>query len=109
MKTITEIRNIPKIRLMLPGNDSGIARLKLKSTKHTQLVRLIFSWHHGMDVVQAMFKLGKQVTPAEIEEIKRLFFLEEEIPQCEHIIHPDNDLVTVIYRIQEGANTNEEV
>ena len=79
MKTITEIRNsIPKIKLMLPGNDTGIARFKLRSTKHTQHVRIIFSWHSGFDVIQAMFKLEKRVTPAEIAEIKRLFFREED-------------------------------
>ena len=103
MKTITEIQNsIPKIKLMLPGNDTGIARFKLRSTKHTQHVRIIFSWHSGFDVIQAMFKLEKRVTPAEIAEIKRLFFREEEIPQCEETLHPDNDLITVIYRQQEG-------
>lgn len=104
MKTIQEIQSIPKIRLMLPSNDSGIARFKLKSTKHTQLVRAIFSWHNGFDVVQAMFKQEKRVTPAEVEELKQLFFKEEEIPQCEVIPHPDNDLVTVIFRLQEGAD-----
>lgn len=102
MKAIADIRNIPKIKLMLPGNDTGIARFKLKSTKHTQHVRIIFSWHNGFDVVQAMFKLEKRLTPAEIAEIKRHFFREEEIPQCEEMPHPDNDLVTVIYRPQEG-------
>ena len=101
MKSIQEIQAIPKIRLMLPGGDSGIARFKLRSTKHTQLVRAIFSWHSGIDVVQAMFKQHKPLTPEEIEELKQHFFQAEEIPQCEVIPHPDNELITVIYRPQE--------
>lgn len=103
MKTIQEIQSIPKIKLMMPGSDSGIARFKLRATKHTQLVRAIFSWHNGFDVVQAMFKQQKRLTPEEIEELKRHFFKAEEIPQCEVIPHPDNDLVTVIYRQQEAG------
>ena len=101
MKTIDEIRAIPKIKLMIADNDCGIARFKLKSTKHTQHVRIIFSWHDCFDVVQAMFRRGKSVTAAEVEEIKRLFFKEEEISQCEVVPHPTNDLVTVIIRPQE--------
>lgn len=104
MKSIQEIQSIPKIRLMITGRDSGIARFKLRSTKHTQHVRAIFSWHSGYDVVQAMFKQQKRVTPAEVEELKRHFFHKDEIPQCEVMPHPDNDLVTVIYRPQEVAN-----
>lgn len=106
LKSIQEIQTIPNIRLMLPGGDNGIARFKLRSTKHTQLVRAIFSWHSGMDVVQAMFKQHKPLTEAEIEELKQHFFRAEEIPQCEVIPHPDNELITVIYRPQEGTDAD---
>lgn len=104
MKSIQEIQSIPKIRLMITGRDSGIARFKLRSTKHTQHVRAIFSWHGGYDVVQAMFKQEKRVTPAEVEELKHHFFRADEIPQCEVMPHPDNELVTVIFRLQEGTD-----
>lgn len=101
MRSVSDIRNITKIKLMLPGNASGIARFRLKSSKHTQLVRVVFSWHSGFDVVSVMFKQNKRPTEAEIAEVKERFFLPHEIPQCEEIPHPDNELVTVIYRMQE--------
>lgn len=104
MKTISEIRTITKIKLMLPGNASGIARFRLKSSKHTQLVRVVFSWHSGFDVLSVMFKQNKKPTEAEIAEVKERFFLPEEIPQCKEMPHPDNELVTVIYRMQEDYN-----
>ncbi len=101
MKTISDIQSISKIKLMLPGNASGIARFKLKSSKHTQLVRVVFSWHSGFDVLSVMFKRNKRPTEAEIAEVKERFFLPHEIPECKEMPHPDNELVTVIYRIQE--------
>lgn len=104
LRSIQEIQSIPKIKLLLPSGNSGIARFKLKSTKHTQWVRVVFSWHSGYDVVQAMFKQQKRLTPAEVEELKRHFFKEEEISQCEVIPHPDNDLIMVIFRQQEGTH-----
>lgn len=103
MKSLSEIQSIPKIKLLLPGNDSGIARFRLKSSKHTQLVRAVFSWHSGFDVVQAMFKQGKRPTAEEIAELKQRFFYDDEIAGCEEILHPDNDLIVVIYRQQEVA------
>ena len=104
MRNISEIQSIPKIKLMLPSKESGIARFKLKSSKHTQLVRVVFSWHSGFDVVQAMFKQGKRPTSEEIAEIKQRFFQDDEIAGCEEILHPDNDLIVVIFRQQEVAN-----
>lgn len=101
MRNITDIQNTTKIKFMLTGSDSGIARFKLKSSKHTQLVRVIFSWHSGFDVLSVMFKQNKRPTEAEIAEVKERFFLPHEIPECKEMPHPDNELVTVIYRIQE--------
>lgn len=102
MRTIDEIREIvPKIRLYLHGAGSGIARFKLASTKHTQHTRIVFSDSGGMDVVMVMFKQRKRPTPEEVEEVKSIFFAPEEVPQCEVMPHPDNDLVMVIYRAQE--------
>lgn len=100
MKSIEEIRAIPKIRIYMPTKTSGVARFKLASTKHTQLARVVFSWHSGMDVVQVMFKQRKRPTMEEIAEVIELFFRPEETAQCEAIPHPDNDLVAVIYRAQ---------
>ena len=104
MKPLSEIQSIPKIKLLLPGNDSGIARFRLKNSKHTQLVRVIFSWHSGFDVVQVMFKQGKCPTPEEIAEVKQHFFSENEISGCEEILHPDNELIVVIFRQHEVDN-----
>ena len=104
MKPLSEIQTIPKIKLLLPGNDSGIARFRLKSSKHTQLARVIFSWHSGFDVVQVMFKQGKRPTPEEIAEVKQRFFSEDEMSGCEEILHPDNDLIVVIFRQHEVAH-----
>lgn len=101
MKNISDIRSISKIKIMLPGNATGIARFRLKSSKHTQLVRVVFSWHSGFDVLSVMFKQNKRPTEAEIAEVKERFFLPHEIPECEEIPHPDNELITVIYRMQE--------
>ncbi len=100
MKSIDEIKAIPRMRLYMPTNDSGVGRCKLASTTHTQLVRVVFSWHSGMDVVQAMFRNKKHITPEEIAEVISLFFNPEEAKQCEVIPHPDNELAAVIYRAQ---------
>lgn len=100
MKPIDEIKSIPNFRTYMPAKDSGVARFKLSATKHTQLARIVFSWHSGMDVVQVMFKQRKRPTPEEIAEVIDLFFLPEEADQCDVIPHPDNDLVAVIYRAQ---------
>ena len=102
MKSIEDVKTISKIKLMLPGNASGIARFRLKSSKHTQLVRVVFSWHSGYDVLSVMFKQNKRPTPEEIAEVKERFFSPNEIPECKEILHPDNDLIVVIYRKQEG-------
>ncbi len=100
MKTLDEIKAIPRIRMYMPTNQSGVARFKLDATKHRQLARIVFSWHSGMDVVQVMFKQGKRPTDEEISEVIDLFFNQKEAHQCEVIPHPDNDLVAVIYRAQ---------
>ena len=100
MRTIDEIKSIPRIKIYMPSDSSGVARFKLASTRHTQLVRVVFSWHSGADVVQVMFKQRKRPTPEEIAEVIELFFTPEEAHQCEVIPHPDNDLVAVIYRAQ---------
>lgn len=102
MKSIDEIKQIPNLRLYMPDKDYGIAKIKLQCTKHCFKSRLVFSCHSGMDVVMIMFKRHKRATPEEITEVKEMFFAPEEIPQCEVILHPDNELVTVIYRPQEG-------
>ena len=105
MKSLDEIKAIPRARtkrnwLYMPTGESGVTRFKLNATTHTQLARIVFSWHSGMDVVQLMFKQGKRPTEEEIAEVIELFFKPEEIAQCEVIPHPDNDLVAVIYRAQ---------
>ena len=100
MKSIDEIRAISRIRIYMPTNQSGVARFKLMTTTHTQLARVVFSWHSGMDVVQVMFKRGKRPTPEEVSEVIDLFFKPAEAKQCEVIPHPENDLVAVIYRAQ---------
>lgn len=107
MKSVNDILLIPKIRLFLPDVYTGIARFKLRATKHTQHVRVVFSWRDGLDVAMVMFKQGKRPTPEEVEEVKQHFFRPEEIPQCVVGLHPDNDLIAVIYRLQEeGEDPN---
>ncbi len=102
MKSIDEIKQIPNLRLYMPNKDYGIAKIKLKTTTHIFKARIVFSCHSGMDMVMIMFKKNKRATPEEIAEVKEMFFAPEEIPQCEVILHPDNELITVIYRPQEG-------
>ena len=102
MKSIEEIRAIPKIRLFMPNEQSGVARFKLLSTKHTQLVRIVFTWFNGMDVVQIMFKQNKRPTEAEIEEVLNLFFHESEKRDCIIMQHPYNELIAMICRPQGG-------
>lgn len=104
MKKIDEIRKIPNIQLYLHGEKQGIAKFKLKSTKHMFKTRVVFSWHSGMDVIMIMFKANKRATPEEIAEVKELFLLPEEIPQCEVMQHPDDERVAVIYRMHEVIN-----
>lgn len=102
MKSIDEIKAIPNLRLYMPNKDYGIAKIKLKTTTHVFKARIVFSCHSGVDMVMIMFRQTKRATPDEIAEVKEMFFQPEEIPQCESILHPDNELITVIYRPQEG-------
>ena len=102
MKPIDEIKEIPNLRLYMPDKEYGIAKIKLQSTMHYYKSRLVFSCFGGMDMVMIMFKKNKRATPEEIAEVKEMFFTPEEIPQCEVILHPDNEKITVIYRPQEG-------
>lgn len=100
MKSIDEIKAIPRMRVYMPTNQSGVGRFKLAATTHTQLARVVFSWHSGMDVVQVRFKQRKQPTPEEIAEVIDLFFKPEEANQCNVIPHPEYERVMVIYRAQ---------
>lgn len=101
MKSTNEIKAIPNIRLYMPDETYGIAQIKLQSTKHVYKSRIVFSCHGGVDVVLIMFKGNKRATPEEIAEVKELFFLPEEIPQCEIMQHPDDERIAVIYRLHE--------
>lgn len=106
MKKIEDILLIPKLRLFQPDIYTGIGRIHLRSTKHGMHARVVYSRKDGIDMVLVMFpkrtyKNGVRPTPDEIEEVKRHFFLPEEIPQCVVITHPDNELISVIYRMQE--------
>lgn len=106
MKKIEDILLIPKLRLFQPDIYTGIGRIHLRSTKHNMHARVVYSRKDGVDMVLVMFpkktyKNGMRPTPEEIEEVKHHFFLPEEIPQCVDILHPDNDLIAVIYRMQE--------
>lgn len=100
MKSIDEIKAAPRMRVYMPNDQTGVGRCKLASTTHTQLARLVFSWHSGMDVVQVRFKMNKRPTPEEIAEVIGIFFKPEEIHQCEVIPHPEYERVMVIYRAQ---------
>ena len=101
MKKIEDILMIPKLRLFQPDIYTGVGRIKLRSTKHTQHARIVYSRKDGVDMMLVMFRQKKRPTPEEIEEVKHHFFLPEEIPQCVDMFHPDNDLIAVIYRMQE--------
>lgn len=104
MRTNEEIKAIPRLRMYMPSKDQGVARFRLSSTKHTQLTRVVFSRTGGLDVAMIMFKRNKRPTVDEVEEVKRLFFYEHEQDQCEVVLHPDNDLIVVIYRQQEDSH-----
>ena len=101
MKKIEDILLIPKLRLFQPDIYTGIGRIHLRSTKHNQHARVVYSRKDGIDMIMIMFKKRKRVTPKEIDEVMHHFFLPEEIPQCVVITHPDNELISVIYRMQE--------
>ena len=100
MKTVTEWKAIPRIRISFPAAKCAIARLKLKSTKHRQMARIVLSWHNGFDVVTIAFKFTKVPTPEEIQEVIQLFFKAEEVDQCRVTQHPDFERVALIYRQQ---------
>lgn len=101
MKKIEDILLIPKLRLFQPDIYTGIARLQLRSTKHRQHARIVYSRKDGIDMILLMFPRNMRPTQKEVEEVKQHFFLPEEIPQCVDMVHPDNELVAVIYRMQE--------
>ena len=101
MKSFTEIAMIPKWKLYFPEKTIGVARGKLKSTKHRQLARVVFSTFNGMDVLQLSFKKNMMPTQAEIDELIPMFFKPEEIDQCEITPHPENVRIMVIYRSNE--------
>lgn len=105
MKPFSEIAMIPKWKVYFPDKEIGIARGKMKATKHRQLARVVFSTFNGIDVVQLSFKKGFSPTPAEIEEAKQRFFKPEEIDQCEATPHPSAVRVVVIYREQTKATS----
>lgn len=104
MKTFTEIAMIPKWKMYFPEKSIGVARGKLKSTKHPMLARVVFSTFNGMDVLQLSFKKGLSPTQAEIDEVIPMFFKPEEIDQCEVTPHPTAVRVVVIYREQTPTN-----
>lgn len=106
MKKIEDILMIPKLKLFQPDIYTGVGRIHLRSTKHNLHARITYSRKDGIDMVMVMFpkayfKHGVRPTPKEIDEVMHHFFLPEEIPQCEVITHPDNELISVIYRMQE--------
>ncbi len=100
MKTVTEWKEIPRIRISFPAAKCAIARLKLKSTKHPQMARVVLSWHNGFDVATISFKKNKVPTPEEIQEVISLFFKADEASQCRVTQHPDSSRVALIYRQQ---------
>lgn len=102
MKPFTEIAMIPKWKVYFPEKTIGVARGKLKATKHNKLARVVFSTFSGMDVLQLSFKKNKTPTPEEIVEVKTLFLKPEEIDQCEVTPHPDNERIMVIFRPHEA-------
>lgn len=104
MKPFSEIAMIPKWKVYFPDKEIGIARGKMKATKHRQLARVVFSTFNGIDVVQLSFKKGFSPTTAEIEEAKQRFFKPEEIDQCEATPHPSAVRVVVIYREQNATS-----
>ena len=111
MKKIEDILMIPKLKLFQPDIYTGIGRIHLRSTKHNMHARVTYSRKDGIDMVMIMFpkggyKNGVRPTSEEIDEVKRHFFLPEEIPQCVDILHPDNDMIAVIYRMQEVDQAN---
>lgn len=103
MKPFTELAMIPKWKVYFPDKEIGIARGKMKATKHRQLARVVFSTFHGLDVVQLSFKKNMMPTQAEIDELMPMFFKPEEIDQCEVAPHPSAVRVVVIYREQTGT------
>lgn len=109
MKSFRDIAATPKWKLYFPEPQIGVARFKMKSTKHRQHARIVFSTFNGMDVLQLSFKKGFSPTPEEIEEAKQLFFKPEEIDQCEVTPHPSAVRVVVIYRLQESFETPDKV
>lgn len=104
MKSFVEIAMIPKWKLYFPESSIGVARGKLKATKHRQLARVVLSTFNGMDVLQLSFKKNMKPTQAEIDELLPMFFKPEEIDQCEITPHPDNERIMVIYRLQDETN-----
>lgn len=77
MKTITEIKNTPRLLILREGPDGGWAEAHLASSKKNTPAMVVFSWGGGWDHVSVSFR-NRTPTWEEMCEIKRMFFHPEE-------------------------------
>jgi hypothetical protein len=78
MKTITEIRETPRVLVLREGPDGGWAEAHLSSSAKPHPAMVVFSWGGGWDHVSASFA-NRTPTWEEMCEIKRMFFRPNEV------------------------------
>lgn len=77
MKTLGDILMTPRLYGFRHGKDGGSCYANLISSKRTTDCCIVFSWGGGWDHVSASFP-SRTPTWAEMAEIKRMFFREDE-------------------------------
>lgn len=77
MKTIEQIRLLPRLIITKVATDGGHGWAELSSSKKPQQAAIIFSWGGGWDHVSVSFK-NRIPTWDEMAEVKRMFFYPHE-------------------------------
>lgn len=113
MKTMAEIRDMPRVVVQREGADGGQAEVYLLTSRRILPATVIFSWGGGWDHVSVSFP-HRTPTWEEMAEIKRTFFRPEEVafelhpieseyvntmPYCLHIWRPQRQRIPVPPRI----------
>lgn len=77
MKTIEQIRNQPRLRILEEGLDGGNAWAYLASSRKPHPAAIVFSWGGGWEHVSISFS-NRTPTWDEMQEAKRMFWKDDE-------------------------------
>lgn len=78
MKSLDDIKKTPRLQLLKVGADGGWASAYLASSKKNHPAMVVFSNGGGWDHVSVSFS-NRCPTWEEMSEVKRMFFLPEEV------------------------------